>query len=188
MTEYVRWPIRPRSVVLSHSSDKSAQAATIDQLLPVRSRLHVRLRLHDGGAVWVRMSADDAERMELLPGQSLYVGPRLDDVCHRSGHGSETGPGPLPERRAYYPAADRTPHRAAGAIAQLAGRPRHFKLPTVSFTADRRDMVVCTAMLIVWCVVAAATGVPSVDPPPLAGEGLFGAGIPSTVTAGPSGG
>jgi hypothetical protein len=187
MTEYVRWPIRPRSVVISHSSDKSAQAATIDQLLPVRSRLHVRLLLHDGSAVWVRITADDAERMELLPGQTLYVGPRWDDGCHRSSQGDKTKPGTLPERWASYATDNRTPHRAAGAIAQCAGNPRHFRLPTTSFTADRRDMMVCAAMVAVWFVVAAATGVPPVGSPPLAGEGLFGAGIPSTVTAGPSG-
>ena len=177
MTGYVRWPMRPRSVVISCSSDESAQEAMIDHLLPIRAGMAVRLLLRDGSAVWVRMSADDAERMELLPGQTLYVALQTGKEFHRSNHaGAELHT--LSARRIDPPTFKDAP--------APEGNPRRGNLPTTSRSTDRWDMVVCAALLILGLVANVAPGVRSLSPPALAGEGLFGAGGTSIVTEEPS--
>jgi sulfate transport system ATP-binding protein len=72
--------VRPHDLELSSAGNGSTTAGTVERVVHLGFEVRVELVLEDGRDVWAQVTRDEAERLELAPGGSVFVRPRRTKV------------------------------------------------------------------------------------------------------------
>jgi sulfate transport system ATP-binding protein len=72
--------VRPHDLELSAEANGSTTAGTVERVVHLGFEVRVELVLEDGRDVWAQVTRDEAERLELAPGGSVFVRARRTKV------------------------------------------------------------------------------------------------------------
>lgn len=72
--------IRPHDLQVRIEPAVDAAAATVDRVVYLGSEVRVELRRDDGARFWAQLPPGEAERLELVRGQTVFVSTRRDRV------------------------------------------------------------------------------------------------------------
>ena len=88
--------VRPHDLQVRIEPTVDAAAATVDRVVYLGSEVRVELRRDDGARFWAQLPPGEAERLELVRGQTVFVTARRDRVFDSIG--GTDGPGRLSVR------------------------------------------------------------------------------------------
>jgi len=72
--------VRPHDLELSSEPNGYTTPGAIERVVHLGFEVRVELLLEDGRDVWAQVTRDEAERLELAPGGTVYVRPRRAKV------------------------------------------------------------------------------------------------------------
>ena len=72
--------VRPHDLELSSEPNGHTTPGSIERVVHLGFEVRVELLLEDGRDVWAQVTRDEAERLELAPGGSVFVRPRREKV------------------------------------------------------------------------------------------------------------
>jgi sulfate/thiosulfate transport system ATP-binding protein len=76
VSEFGEQLVRPHDFEVRRERNGSAERATVERVVHLGFEVRADLALDDGRAVWVQMTRDEAEALELEQGCRVFVGPR----------------------------------------------------------------------------------------------------------------
>lgn len=68
--------VRPHDIEVRREPNGSAERATVERVIHLGFEVRADLQLEDGREVWVQMTRDEAEALELVEGVDVFVGHR----------------------------------------------------------------------------------------------------------------